>query len=41
MNDLENPNEAPSNGDFVEFVTQETMRSDNEDQMFEGENTEE
>ena len=32
MNDLENPNEAPSNGDFVEFLTQETMRSDNEEE---------
>ena len=26
MNDLENPNEAPShNGDFQEFVSQETL----------------
>jgi hypothetical protein len=40
MNDLENPNEAPSNGDFVEFVTQETMR-DSELPFYEGENTEE
>ena len=31
MNDLENPNEAPSHsGDFEEFQTQETMRNTDE-----------